>query len=335
MHIKNLSSKYFLLIVCCDDEKLMELENFYNNLRKDLGFKTIKFFKKEKKIGFFVILGQVYKKKYVLKISVNNKTKYKLMKNELKLDALLKYEFPNNEFIFAKIINHGEKDGFIWILREFFVGKSLATYTPGVFLDGNDIIQYPWFLNKKLVLADIVCQHSLLDKISKSDYLLYIGNDAVDSKNDIISYPLGEIERKFKISLKKVMECYNEEGKGYSQRESFQVGDLMLGNILLLKKNKVMLFDLERSSFDNKMFDYSRLWLYLWRYPVWQSELIKKVVVNNDNKIDLRLGVIRLILNHFNYSITRNQLIKKEDYVWAKILDAAGESYEALMKVKK
>ncbi|HOX41473.1 MAG TPA: hypothetical protein PK263_04725, partial [bacterium] len=48
-------------------------------------------------------------------------------------------------------------------------------------------------------------------------------------------------------------------------------------------------------------YDIAYLWLFLWRYPSWQAEIVKQFIVSEEAKIMFRMNIIRHIANRLSW----------------------------------
>lgn len=252
---------------------------------------------------------------------------------------------PQNQISFLKVLKSGVEEEHFWMLRVFEEGDSLSgtseleaivplrgyDYVKKNYLGGKDDFIKAIFENLKS-LQSIDCnlfgQIKTWPKRFKSDF-------------SDLNFTLAE--QNLGISLKKTLNFYNEIKDDYFDNNNIKicVGDLNPANVIINHQNKVILTDFEYFCLDNYTLDLAFLWLYLWRYPDWQTELEKYIEPADEDYF--RASIIRIVLPFYFKSFGTAKYETGQDqskdlylkHIWLEILATVGESYKKLINIKR
>jgi thiamine kinase-like enzyme len=111
------------------------------------------------------------------------------------------------------------------------------------------------------------------------------------------------------------------------------MGDFVPSNIIVTQDKKIVFTDFEYFCIDNSSLDLAYLWLYLWRYPDWQNELLKKYP--NINQDDFQISVLRILLPLFVRKFSSNDIYSQKLYMkhkWREYLIRSAGSFDFLTK---
>ncbi|MFA5927017.1 MAG: hypothetical protein WC844_02530 [Patescibacteria group bacterium] len=287
--------------------------------------------------GRFLAQGLIGSEKVFLKITAKSDTwtLYKFRREIASFDAMKKL-FPSGNELFSKIpavIGSGESGDFFWVLRSYCPGETLAQYSQ---TPGRPLV-YEYSLIKDKFLGDYV--QILGDTISFLDSIREHDPEAkgVDFSNeflrpqfprDLSTYDIKMIESEIGFSLQPQLDFYNSYSETYFSRERLSVitGDLVPTNIIIKEDSSLVLTDFEWFIFDNFMMDIAQLWLYLYRYPVWQKELVGLGIKTKDDEECFRASLIRLVVGNGWHKV-----LSAEKHQWIEYLRRAGQSYSSLV----
>lgn len=316
-----------------------------------LGVQIIKKFKKDTKIGNAFIYGVLNRRDVLVKIISNNDVKKSA--NIHKEAIIANLIERNNKDLKKPLIFHtsvlgtGQNKDYTWLIRRYYKGRSLSEINEKIFLSGNDRIQIIFQDKKKDVIDQIVKNSEAIASL-KSDSKRTGFKRGLFAKRffeKILDYKVGDIEKGLKIDLSGQVDYFIKHQKKYYESKNlcFITGDLIPSNIIIKDDGKVVFSDLEWFCLDNQMMDYALLWLFFWRYPDWQSYLLKQIIKNKDDRIFFRLSIIRIIIGWYSYvynlereetDVLRERRANYQKLIWTKYLIAAGESFESILKVK-
>jgi len=289
------------------------------------------------KRSILMIFGKINNKKVVLKAVLKNiKQKVFNYHKEFIISEIL-----GNVKNITRVIKKGTNDDFFWIIREFFDGQSFSAYehAPLGSYDkiNNNLIKY-----KNEFILNIHNFVKLLQKIDVSGCKKYDKYFKLRFENAILKSNVKKVEKLFNIDLINTLKFYNLNFENYNkQRPVFCHGDFNPSNIILTNKNQIVFTDFEWAGIDNEFMDISFMWLFLWRLPDWQKDLIDEIILNGPDKTSFRMCVIRQLIGWYagvsNIFESGNQeyFDEYQNHIWLKYLVAAGESFETLINVKK
>ncbi len=315
----------------------------FKGIFEDSGFSPEKLFLFDQSKLRCSVMGKIGNVQCFLKIVKLSDARVQRYKKEYQVEKLFCSNAKNgNDIARVQILNDGENLEYYWLIRKFYPGNSLSSYSnqkkP---LFGYDLITRRY--SKKVdILKPIINNIRVFKKIQKGGPLerelpMYV----LEMDDKLIS----GIEKGINLSLEKQLNFIITIKHDYLDgvNTCASMGDLTPANIIITKSNEVLLSDFEWFSFDNYMMDTAHLWLFLWRYPRWQKELFSAMVASNKAEDFFRVSLIRIILGWYKAPFTGDNPIHSSasrkkyftNHIWTKYLEAAGDSFEALMKVKK
>lgn len=321
----------------------------WEEIIKSLEFIEKKPIKKDLKRLEFILIGEIKGRNVLLKIShKKNSYRIKQFEKEKFVDKIIE---KHNKDISLPIINKtdflasGSNKNYIWMVRKYYPGTSLATFDADKSLLGYDIIRRKYFFKKKEIINDIVkCLQAVYSL--ETDFRK-LGIKLNDFKrryhSNIEDYDIKAIEKELGIKLDNQIEFFNKIKKSYFEKENIKasVGDLSPANIIIKNDKEMVLSDFELFCFDNYTIDIAYLYIFLWRYDSWQKNLINLTIKNEQDRKFFQASIIRelLFLYRWPYASLKNKgKIDHREYnrkhIWRKYLEAAGDSFDAIMKVK-
>jgi len=237
----------------------------------------------------------------------------------------------------TRVVEKGENKDYFWIIREYIDGASLSDN-----MTAYDDIKSIFF--KKDSSFDYLSQ--ITDNIDKFKRIItYLSEEEkktffAHNSRKVLENPLEFIEQSQKKPLfdlenqKKFLESIH--GEYYNVKNlSVTMGDLNPANIIVSRDHKVFFSDVSNMTIDNKILDVAYLWIFFWMSQKWQKKLIKKFIKTKTDENFFRFSIIRVSVP---FAWQNNQdmpkVLSKRHQYWQKYLIAAGESFEAIMKVK-
>lgn len=319
----------------------------YKSIVASLNFQIETEVKKIYSNGVFLFFGQHKGTKCVLKIIAKSNTeRVAQLKVESEVDkAFQKFNADHNDVIkYAEFLSLGENKTFVWSLRKFYEGQSLAVYDPRKSLIGYDLIlpQYTSKLNE--ILPQVFKSIDAYSKIVPEDIA---GHEKIFKSRyheKLEEYDLKAIEDELSVNLNPQLAFYSGIASEYHDSSNIcgSMGDMGPANILVDDNLEVRLIDFELFCFENPAMDIAYLWLYLWRYPEWQNCLLQNTLLNEQDKDFFRASIIRILCFLYNFP---SKFIKDlsdprlKDYnkkhIWRKYLINAGISYDELINTRK
>lgn len=295
--------------------------------------------------GIFVYQCRGKSGDFLLKIIFrNNPQKIMNQKREYATDLFLSGKLQGSpEFLWPRVLRHGESENCFWLCRAFVPGEPLTDLDQMYknTLWGYDQIRAD-YENMDTIVMSAVCRALKklktvnLNKNDRENQVMLRNRYPKQFKQDILKLT-GDV---LNIGLNEPIKYFYDNFQHYIQpeRKIISLGDLVPANILIGKDKKIYLMDFEFMSIDNMMMDPAFLWLFLWRYPAWQSHICTQLIRNEEDRRDFRLSVIRAILGWFTLVFPRLQVSGKPNtfigHIWPKYLVTAGESFEALINTK-
>ncbi len=329
---------------------LHDYKNKYEDLIKELNFIELNSIKKDRKNGRFVARGVVNRRDVLLKVLPNtNQLRVSSLKKEFMIDRLLnKHNKDLKQPMVAKanVLKMGSNKTFTWVIRRYYAGSSLSDYSPNKNpLLGYDILKNKFIFKRNNIISQIVENEQSLAKMTKDFRSLGIKKENIKRRyyEEISSEDVDKLGGLLSSDFSKTVDFYSKNKKDYFSSNNIVacMGDLAPANILIKNDGQVLFSDFEWFCFDNYMIDFAFLWLFLKRYRNWQKKLIQLSVKNDDDRQNFRISVIREVYWWYSKALLeyegtdRQERIKYyKKHIWTRHLNAAGESYEALIKVK-
>ncbi|MCX6810748.1 MAG: phosphotransferase [Candidatus Berkelbacteria bacterium] len=218
-----------------------------------------------------------------------------------------------------KVLSSGEDQNYLWIIREYKEAEQLCLSKENFFDLNPKFLEY----NKK-ICRGIAQNLRAINKISIDcfdDKYVSRFMDSIDEKKAQELKNLGIDSQKFK-------EIFQSSDK-YFQEKNICLGDLNPRNILVEPDLTSIFYDFEWFSVDHPTIDLAFLWYFLHQYPDWQKSLLLAYRLDEEEKRDFQISLIRVIL-----SVDGGLYKGDSKEVAIKYLIAAGESFEAIMGVK-
>jgi thiamine kinase-like enzyme len=314
-----------------------------------LDFEEIKKIKFDEKKDDYILVGKIKNRHTLLKIT-NKKNKYKVgqFNKEKLVDKILEKHNKNlNNPLVIKtdVMGFGENDDFVWVARKYYPGLSLAAYRPDKVLWGYDIVRSNFLFYKQKIIKAIVDNLFSIYSLETDFRKLAISREDLLQryKKNLEDYDVKKIENELKISLEKQIAFFNKIKKDYFSKDNVKasVGDLSPSNIIIKNDRELIFSDFELFCFDNYTIDIAYLYLFLWRYKGWQKTLIDLTIKNSQDRDFFRASIIRELMFLYRWpfdSLKEKKNIDHKEFnrkhVWRKYLEASGESFDAIMKVK-
>lgn len=265
-------------------------------------------------------------------------------------EAINKINQTNNDKVPTfELIKYGKSKNYSWLIRKYYEGNTLGInstcFSDALYIDRFTHLDHKFVDHYKEIINKIYKNLILFrDALSVQNKFFQCGSKRfVDQLNESV---VSRISNRLNLDLDKQSSIFNENQESllYTHNIQASIGDLTPTNIFLKNNGDVLFYDLEWFGVDNYMTDVTFFWLLLWRYPEWQNEIIKIAVKNNKDEFFFLMNTIRIIISLF-YLIfneedkTSEQYKKSEQlcqrHIWREYLKASGESFEAIMKVKK
>ncbi|OQB05911.1 MAG: hypothetical protein BWY19_00690 [bacterium ADurb.Bin212] len=275
------------------------------------------------------------------------KTEEKRISNYLREAAACKIMTENVAGInITDIITTGWHGDYFWLIRRYKDGEALSPYfSTDLGLFGYDEIQDKYLPKLKQIL-DRVNENLIKIRAIGPQNKHYAGFEHPRFETDLMKCNPQYIEKGFGISLDNQIAYYDKCSDDYYLPEnlSYSISDLVPANIIIGPKGDVILSDFEWFSYDHVLTDPVFLWLYLWKHPEFQEYWYESAIAPISDQDLFRAAIIRHIICWYRnlYSperdITDKLLANRElwkKHRWTKYLLAAGESFDALMKVKQ
>lgn len=322
------------------------MKNYKYYLNK-LGIEVVQILRNNTEEGYFVIIGNIGSQLVLLKlISKSSHERMERTKKDIAIEAIInKYNLKHLDKINKnRIINTGEDKDFIWIIREYIRGSSLATTSNknSTLLYSYDLIDEKFYDKKNKILDCVVATIDAIRQIKVSSFYINEGLSFTSRFPQNISEEYVQpIERGIDFNLNDQINFSNKlySKKNQSSNTAMCFGDLVPANIIYGEDGKIYFSDFEWFGFDNYMFDVTYLWLFLWRYPNWQTYFLDKTISNQKDRNYFRANLIKAVIGWYNSM----KIFKKEknfrndefkNHIWTRYLIAAGQSFDSIMKVE-
>lgn len=308
-----------------------------------IGFEKMKTIKGSPESTFGIYFGIFKKQEVILKVARNSyKLKIEQLEKEIFIDnKIIKNIKKDKQINAVEVIEHGYNQDFSWVIRSFASGQSLAKYNPKFPLLGYDLIEKKFLKSEKIIISQIKNIIESIETVDISNYHSPMLKSRYQS--DIKNYDIIAVEKYYDINLKNHLAFYEANFENYSKKSNIRlsIGDLTPANLIVDSTGVVALSDYELFSLESNLMDLTYLWLFLWRYPNWQKLLIEDKILSEQDKIFFRLNIIKILLFLYSWpwgcvSEITNEKKKEQNrlHIWKRYLIAAGESYEAILKVK-
>lgn len=175
---------------------------------------------------------------------------------------------------FPRLIKYDNRNIPYWYLRKYIEGKLLGDFYNLNLTNKKYIPQLINFLFSLQQIPKIEIKKIVKKKeffLWKRDFAGYL--KIVKSYQEEIKQDLSK-----KINFSKIYQLF-EKGKNSFEKSPLVLahGDFTLANFIVSNK-RVVVADWEHAHLDNFAYDLSRLWIQLWRYPLWQKELISEFI---------------------------------------------------------
>ena len=320
--------------------------NEYDQLLKDLDFIESTVIKKDLTAGKIIAVGEYRGTESLLKVVPKQSAKVALFEIEKKVDQILMdyNKSSENKLFRTEILNYGNYKNYFWSVRRYYVGNSLAELDPKKSMLGYDILRENIAKSPEYIVDEIANNLSNFRKIKPEYDKFQIGNNFFHERfqKALEDYNITQIEKTLDSKLNNQLQFYNKNKSEYFEQDniSASIGDLTPANILILEDDKVAFFDFELFNFDNYSMDVAYLWLFLWRYPVWQGLLIKKIIASDKDRLFFRMSVIRILFLLYDWPYCSTTSLKTDkieflrNHIWTRYIAAAGESYEKLISIR-
>ncbi|MEI8060858.1 MAG: hypothetical protein WCG99_01015 [Candidatus Berkelbacteria bacterium] len=223
----------------------------------------------------------------------------------------------NLDLKIIRVLDKGEFEDYMWVIREFVDGEPLGAMDPDEALG----IDCYCSLNEKLFRSKEILADKIIDQIQ---ILGKIKIDEIDKKelNQRFNFDQSDI-----VNLEKMLSYFDIKSLGYdlsdllaSQSETISIKDLTPSNILIAKNQEVYFFDFEWLGLDNRLFDVSFLWLFLWRDQKLSDDLKKLSIINLEDEKLFNKNIIRIVYFYLKPAILNNEMGKYRSHVWTKYL---------------
>lgn len=321
----------------------MNYQNTLEKIYKEINFVKSKVINKYLDGGFFVI-GEYKGRSAILRTSpVSNKNKIIKMQREYEGSKIIDSYCQNNDLkiSFNKIITSGTNQDLKYIIRKYSKDETLSMHEENnkPVLHGFDIIRDTFINDSGVILDDLINNIRNLQKIDSRIIKNSTKNLKLFSNRFDYTIPQNKVEiveRELNVVLDSQMEFYSEHLDEYCSDENIKIcmGDLIPPNILVTKDKHIILLDLEWFGIDNYMFDFSYLWLYLWKYPKWQKYLMSKIIITQKDKNFFHLSIIRSLINWYSHAFETAKGADLEykvnfyqNHIWLKYLKAVEKSF--------
>lgn len=319
-----------------------EYHNKFIQAISDLGITDLEFNKIDEKSAIFIAFGKINNQKVVVKSFLdNNLEKIANLKKERQLSELASKPELENLFkpiAITPVAANGKYQDMIWYQKSFIEGQILGDdhKDPSQLLWNCDVINQSYLDRSDWICPQIV---DALQRFKEMDpeVLLKFMPDSLDQvrfKDRSSMEALELFESKLRIDLSAVRKFLMECQQNLEATDKFFCfNDLVPPNILICDK-QVRFMDVERACLDYNLSDLAELWLFLWRYPIWQEKLLSSgSLINNkqDRELFRFLIIRRIFMKGMETRFERDLLQNNHKHKWLNYLMAAGESFEALI----
>lgn len=323
----------------------------YTDLISVLGFKEKNSEIKDPALGLYVAIGELNLRDVILKVVPKTEVgKVRGFYKEALVDNIIdkhNRDLANLIILKARVLAVGQNEHLAWIMRRFYTGQALSVSKNKKhhLIERLATIEKP-YLADNTILDKIVSNLISLQKLTTDLRKFGIRKEYFSRrfKVDLAGYNIKLFETGLGINLDNQIKYYEKHCKEYFDKQNVTActGDMTPSNIICKKDGQLIFSDFEWFCLDNKTVDTAFLWLFLYKYKKWQKQLITSLITNEMDRNHFRLSVMRIILYWFNNAFESDDLDKQSvmnrkyfrKHVWARYLDATGESFEALMKVK-
>lgn len=302
----------------------------YNDLIKSIGFHHLFFIRNNPTKRRFLSVGEINGKKRLLKIIPSSDSQRKaLFEKEERVSKILASS-PSLKAV--RVLGLGHYGEFVYMLRDFVEGQSLANYDENKSLYGFDEINAN-YLNNFSILDQIIA--IIQDIQAQKEAFLQDFDDRYVSR-----FPK-------KFDQEKIQQIENSTGVKLSNQLNFLqqhqdvlldkgstvfMGDLTPANLIITSNNQVYVSDYEQFALDSYMLDFAHFYIFLWRYPDWQKYLLYKIIASDDDKMSFVFCLTRVLFHLYDWpylslpdkaGVDRNQFIR--NHPWTKILQKCAQ----------
>lgn len=329
----------------------MNYLNELDSLMKEINFASSKILRSISSRGYFIILGKYRNLDVVLRTApITDLAKTIRFKREHEASKILA-SFNSNSKIsvvnFTKVIDVQESRSLCWSIRSYSKDQTLAIderYLQDE-LHGYDVIRRKFIDNYQPIVENIINTVLSVQKIDGNIIDKDVSNKLFTPRLDrsLEKIDIKKIERILEIKIKNSIDFYNHNIDEYCDNcnTCANMGDLIPPNIIVGPDNQITLYDYEWFCLDNYMVDFSSLWLFLWRYPKWQKALNSVIITSDKDKKFFRMSLVRELISWFGGAFSINETKKLhhrvnfyKNHVWSRYLEAAGESFNTIMKAR-
>lgn len=300
--------------------------------------------KQDKKREEFIFVGEIKGRSVLFKISnKKNFHRVSMFEKEKAVDKIFEKhnkDLSNPLIVKTDIFGSGEERGYIWIARKYYPGKSLSYFQSDKPFFGYDVIRRNFLLKKNQIINKIIENIETINLLETDLRRLSVEKNFFNrrfSENPDFSV----LEKTHNLNTDKQQAFFQKNKSEYFDKSNIKAStnDLHPGNIILKSDNQLVFSDFEHFTFDNYTVDIATLWLFLWRYKNWQKYFIEKTINNDADRMMFRMSMIRLYQYFHKLPLVGEKNLQKGKKnagfsKWMKYFVAAGDSFDAIMKVK-
>lgn len=324
----------------------MEYSTDLDKIARHIGVAPKEIFTDKPERCHFIWAGIYHGQMVLVKVFSNkNFERVENFKKEFQVDKILEKYSVHGKINRTKVLEQNTNEKYSWLIRCFYPGSTLCANDPSV----------DFFIDRMSSIDDNYKDDRILMQIInnlKQIQSIKLGSIEQEDKNRfpvrfLKSFSRANLElvvKNLEITLDRQVEFCDKFNKLYFDEKKLVActGDLMPANIIITESSEVLFSDFEWFSFDNAMVDVSYLWLFLSREKAWQNKLIENFVLNENDKIDFRLSIIRELIHWYcqlydsnveNTPIIERARRRHKEYIWRDYLIAAGDSFEALVGI--
>ncbi len=186
----------------------------YQTVIKKLNFIEKASINKDYKKENFVLIGEINRRDILLKIvGKSEKGRVKNLKKEALVDRFIsKYNSDLKNLLVNKvtILEVGENDKYMWSIRRYYPGSSLARLRKNKIFLGYDIIRPRFMFKREVVINQIVDNLFALQKLTTDLRKLAVKKDYFKKrfKDKVDQYPIRKIEKDYDIDLKSQLDYF-------------------------------------------------------------------------------------------------------------------------------
>ena len=290
----------------------------------------------------FFVIGKYRGETAILRTSpLDDKDKLEKLSRESEASRIINdyIKHKSDKISFNAILASGQKNDLAYSIRKY---QDIPTLSPDnedntSILHGLDLIRNTFLDRDKIILKSIINNINNLQKIDV-DFAKSFKNRF---KFELQDKDIELIKKYLSIDLTSQQKFYLANSKNYCSESNLKIcmGDLIPPNILVDRNFDITLFDFEWFCADNYMLDLSFFWLFLWRYPNWQQNLLLNIAVTDQDKLFFQMSVIRILISWYGEALlssTGLELNKKVEFykkhIWLDYLKVSGQSNNLILK---